>query len=173
MSALEAVFLFATSGPVFYYYYARWECSENVFIEVVSAHWCVDTNKLILTRSTHALCFRSMVTYDKWIYKSNPKFPTPEKVGHRKDTIYKIPPPSLSRCLVPLVLTPSFELHLNVQIRVTDFRQTQDTDIMNEVFRSGTRLYRCWKGCSVPPYVRPYQWSWQSTVTVRWMSVWT
>ena len=22
-----------------------------------------------------------MVTYDKWIYKSNPKFPTPEKVG--------------------------------------------------------------------------------------------
>lgn len=45
MSALEAVFLFATSGPVFYYYFAR-----------------------------------SMVTYDKWIYKSNPKFPTPEKV---------------------------------------------------------------------------------------------
>jgi len=45
MSALEAVFLFATSGPVFYYYYAR-----------------------------------SQVTYEKWKYKSNPKFPTPEKV---------------------------------------------------------------------------------------------
>ena len=45
MSALEAIFLFATSGPVFYYYYAR-----------------------------------DKVTFDKWKYKSNPKFPTPEKV---------------------------------------------------------------------------------------------
>ena len=45
MSALDAVFLFATSGPVFYYYYAR-----------------------------------SNVTLDKWMYKSNPKYPSPEKV---------------------------------------------------------------------------------------------
>ena len=87
-------------------------------------------NCSILTRSTHTVCFRSMVTYDKWIYKSNPKFPTPEKVGYRKYTIYKIntrTTTSPSRCLIPLVLTPSLEWHLNVQIRVTDCRQTQDT----------------------------------------------
>ena len=40
----------------------------------------------MVTLPTHE-CLRSMVTYDKWIYKSNPKFPTPEKVGRRKDTI--------------------------------------------------------------------------------------
>ena len=45
LSLLEAFFLFATSGPVFYYYYAR-----------------------------------SQVTYEKWRYKSNPKFPSSEKV---------------------------------------------------------------------------------------------
>ena len=45
LSLLEAFFLFATSGPVFYYYYAR-----------------------------------SQVTYEKWCYKSNPKFPSAEKV---------------------------------------------------------------------------------------------
>jgi len=45
LSCLETVFLFITSAPTFYYYYAR-----------------------------------SNVTYEKWIYKSNPKFPSPEKV---------------------------------------------------------------------------------------------
>ena len=53
MSALEAVFLFATSGPVFYYYYAR-----------------------------------SNVTLDKWMYKSNPKYPSPEKVLIRFFALY-------------------------------------------------------------------------------------
>ncbi|XP_023336753.1 delta(7)-sterol 5(6)-desaturase erg32 [Eurytemora carolleeae] len=45
LSCLETLFLFITSAPVFYYYYAR-----------------------------------SNVTYEKWIYKSNPKFPSPQKV---------------------------------------------------------------------------------------------
>jgi len=45
LSLLETIFLFVTSAPTFYYYYAR-----------------------------------SNVTYEKWIYKSNPKYPSPEKV---------------------------------------------------------------------------------------------
>ena len=56
MSALEAVFLFATSGPVFYYYYAR-----------------------------------SNVTLDKWMYKSNPKYPSPEKVLIRFFALFLFP----------------------------------------------------------------------------------
>ena len=42
---LEALFIFVTSAPVFYYYY-----------------------------------WPNNVTRAKWIYKSNPKFPSPEKV---------------------------------------------------------------------------------------------
>jgi len=65
MSVLEAFFLFATSGPVFYYYYAR-----------------------------------SNVTLEKWRYKSNPKFPSPEKV---RDEIVQMMKGMLCASICPAV----------------------------------------------------------------------
>jgi len=63
MSVLETIFLFATSAPVFYYYY-----------------------------------WPTKVTYEKWRYKSNPRFPSPEKI---KDEIVQMLKGMLCATLLP------------------------------------------------------------------------